>query len=630
MADKCSQSLNLWIADEEQRIKKKPGQSSFYNSLLGLAGSVAGEYLSSQYDGFNLLDSIRRDVSLGISSPNGAINIAANVLTNQKSSLDNLASEIEFAQLLAQNLQDVSNSQPDYIADKAVFNIVADQLRSERAKFGDTPAADNNTPNQIQNLVDSGFIDQNSADNFSDSNQLFTSSNSGRKIQVVNEIRDRYYTIDPINYSNISNNLNENSIITIEDKDGNVLQEVYSSEGAGTIDANGTITIPTNEGNISFELTINNQPPSNLSGRRPNVINLKDEIVFNIPFVRDEFKYEVWACVLLDMLELLISKFDLIHDAMSLVVQTQNNLSNLKNISSKLAQSTPESLLLLDRIQQSINDIISNPIELGTNTLGITNIFSAAGFLGNNLYNSGITVCDLNKQKYCAISNDLQKFLDQIQADLDLIDANIPSFTLLDDILSELNLGDLPSIFESIISQIESIQESLLKLKSEFCYMIFNKIKGVPKSMSKVLNAISLLSIALIAIPSLDLADLGLSPSISFIPLIARLKKAGYTMGAQYLAQGDFLNFFLFDPAAGNHASQFSDCLDDYSSNTKSQRRSIAMQNLSRTSSARGSQAVNSQRVRESAQRRFNGNSNPAKATKDKAAPIIMEIKNEQ
>jgi hypothetical protein len=631
MSYKCTQSINLWVADEELRLKKKPGQSSFYNALLGLTNNVLGEYASSSYEGFNLLDSIRKDVASGISSAQGGANIAASVLTGQQNSINTLSGNIDFIRDLASNIEAVGAAQPKYVSDKSIFSDMIDQLQNQKAKFGVNPAAPDGPPDQLQQLVNSGFIDQESIDSFSASHSIFNSTSDGGKIQVVNEIRDRYYTIDPINYSNISNNFNENSLITIVDESGQTITEVYSSGGTGSIAIDGTITIPTSDGdNLSFSLKINNQPPSNAGARKPSLFNERNDILSNIDGLKEEFKYEIWVCILLDMIETLISKVDAIGDIISLMINAQSNLTNLENLTSKLVHAPPPSLMLLDNVQKALNDLISNPLDLTTDILGLSNVLSANGFLGDTAYAGGITVCDLNKTKYCSISNNIKTFLESITPDLDFLNQKFESFNVINDLLNDLDLSGLTNMFQSLLDEIQSIQKDIKKLKSEFCYIIHNKIVGIPKTLSKVLNAISILSLAVISLPSLDIDSLDIFPDANLFVLVSRLEKAGYTMGAHYLLTGDFLNFFLFDPAAGNHASQVSDCLNEYSDKTRSQRRSIAMQNLSRTSSARGAQAINSQRIRESSQRRFNGSSNTALAIKNKATPLILEIENEQ
>lgn len=609
MLSRClKQSLAQWIAKEKAKLVLLPGDTSVFEAALGTSAwnSDIEDIITDQASSFSLLGSTQQAVASEMLASNSVEYILSSVNAYQLDLVDTLSDLGNDFNAKLDVLRDVTQRTPDYNADKPALLQMADDL-----KFVDR-ALDNDETNladeeALGELVEQGYITEEELDNYRTQIPIKRSKSPVRQIQVVNELRDRFYTIESSEADRILN-VSPGQTFELVDEDGNVVEEVEGFDG-GTLSTTGVITLTSNpaglQQNASREIKI---VPVAIQ-RKPNTLTPKTkrtQIKENVPLVEDELKFEVWACLILDIVDYFYDLWERLDSAVSeAILSTENMLGISNGIGLGRGLIGNEASTAVNRILQEINDI-ARPENLAGGLLGIQDTFRSDG-LNLSSAGSGRYVCDFNHDIYCSIRGSLSDFLNRIFEEIDGLELSWGGINL-----DGLNI-DLDGLVDALLAfwfkikeEIDKLRDLIDKLRGDICAFVERRMRGVPKTVSAITAAIAgillLLASGYPPLPTIDASSV-------ITDAIARLTRAGYTEAAALLGRGDIPGFLSMDEEDAVPEGKVAACLFDAASRIANPDKSAAIIELALVATSAATQVVLGQQIREGMQRRYNSRS---------------------
>lgn len=626
MTLKCIRNLEKWAEDEDKRLKKKTDDTDFFETALNLAAGVTNNLIEGTYNDFNMLNAIKKDVFRSVSElPDIA---PATSLSRQNQNLDKLKDLLEDLEEKVNLLNEISAIMPDP-KEKESLQKIKDSLRIiVRNSDRDTEPYNNS----IQGLVDRDIIDQETADAYLQDNISPQLTGQIRTIQVVNEVRDRYYTISNQDFKQVYENYDPNSIVKLVDQNGESIADIAGHTPANTTpNSSSTITLrPDSSDGLTQNqsITLNIQPTNSTGGVKPtakrsSLNNERQRAVQYANNLKEEMGFEIWACLLFDIYDYIDGIF-VAFDAIAADFGEVGGI--IESISKSIGQNIDIPLSSFPGIAR-IDSFINEIQQFSGATLSEILSFEPSITLRNanqgSRASAALSVCDANKERYCGAVGELRRLGDNISFELDGLSWDIEGKGFSIDTPKFL---ELRKVSLEIANGLKAASRIVPKLKEELCYIVENKIRARPRSNRALLDAISAISILLIAFPPLDPAYYGLRTADTLLPFALRLQKIGYSAGADKLLKGDVLGFLSTEEPEMTSAGLASACLKDAAESTDNPVEADKLYTMSKFAESRSQQAVTGQRVREGMHSRFNRRDNKAAAVRDKAVPILRNI----
>jgi len=601
-----------WIAQEQLNELFELGDTTLVALATGLLNLGFEEVLAAKQSSFNLLGQSKRNV-LNELQTNSAIDyITAVTLETQEKILSDINDILSDVQQKSDGLRQATQATPTYSPDKpsiagSLENI--QKLFSSARRFQSNPES---AEEALGVLVTQGLVTQESLEEFLRSSPITSREDVVDRPQVVTELRERYYTVETSKRlgTNIKSDITPN--FKIVDEDGKEIDQV-SGYQAGELSPDGTISLQGQpEGTAqNASKTLRIQPETvgqRFTGQaagstlRVDTVSLKGSI-------EEELYYEIWACLILDIVSYLSNTWDrvlfLIDDLLA-ILTSQKSILRGTPFGPVFDVLENESFNALNEIAKAVDDIIPPSLSL-SEILAIQNDLSNPGINGS----AGKSICDFNNDKYCAIHNNLLAFLNTIASDLDAFNISLGGIEIGD-------LGfDLSGLLDLIIPFIEGLRaeadvvtDLIDDLKSDVCAFASRRMRGVPKSLSKVEEKLLQISNSLAAAPSFNAADYGINISSILSAEAAKLGKAGYTAAAATLLAGDIAAFLLMNETNATWSGQAAECLEEAANVCSDPSKAREMRDLANTARIRAEQKTTGQRIREGARRRKVVNNN--------------------
>lgn len=584
----------FWLEKERQNIIENAGNVPAI--LLDVFGSTAnsfGEVVVEKQSSFDLLNSSKLEVLAELNSDPGHI---VSVLTERQASLlDSIADDMNQLQTYMTDLTDGVNQRPEKVEDKAsVRQVIEDVQKILKATTNDQgePTAPGDP---LQGLVDDGIIPQEQLDTYQSQNPVRRTRTTIKTIQVVRELRDRYYKIDP---SGETRQLSGEDVtgVDIVDDSGNEVEEVFGYPDV-QLTPDGQIIL-TGEGGTQETLTLRpktqTKRPSNNPNRKRRSFDLKkDEI-------SKEFQFEAWACAL----------FRLVETIQGLIEQIQNKLDDLlavADISNRLLNQTPLGSAF-NFTATVLGDLYSlgniEEIEIGDRILEFVGISRSLALGGVSPGTNSIrAVCESNKALYCQTTSNYDNIVNFLSSQLDALDLSF-GFDIGDlgqEVIDAFNA--IASITEDLQNELNKLRELTRKLFGDICAFIDRGIRGTPKSAQEINETVGVI-LGIIALAPGALLT-GISNSVRIAKIITRLTRAGYDAAARALANGQIEKFLAMSINDATHAARVAICLEEAASSTENIGLSRKMSRLANVSKTRADRQTTSQRINEGMHRRF-------------------------
>lgn len=605
MLSKCfAEAAASWVLEEQKNEKLVGGPTDLITAAIGSAtfGDDFSDALASKQSSFNLLSNTKKAIANEIASANGIDYTTASALEFQGAIVDDITSLCDDMSSKLAALRDTTQRTPTYTADKSALSKAVDDLKQVRRSTDLIQTNPDEAANALASLVDEGLITQESLDEYLRNIPITDGRVNTQRVQVVRELRDRYYLIDSRDADNFVA-ITPDQQFDLVDEDGNVIEEVTGYE-AGDISADGTITligIPEgSQQNLSKTITLRpTQQSKRPSATKPTI---RQDVRDNLQSVEDDLSFEIWACVILDLMDYLFGLYESLNTKVNLGLYSVEALLGLR---SRLPLGGigqfGQSFGNLAEINKALNDIL-DPVNLVGGVLGIKGDLGTGGLgLGGNP--TGRLLCDFNHEKYCTIHRSLANFLGDILADLEGFEVSLGGFDPPFDL--DGIVDDLKGFFDDIRTELDKLKEQLDKLKSDLCAFVARRMRGVPKSLSVVEQLVAGIGLLLLAAPSFNPPDLGLNTSTVFTQAITQLTRAGYVNAAQSLSSGNLKEFFGLDDRSSVPAGKVADCLEEAAAKTSDAQKERRLLELSDAANSRANQTVVAQRVRQGVQNRY-------------------------
>lgn len=586
MSNSCFEKNSaLWILREEELKADLPVLPDLMSAATGVGDQLLDVIRQPAFTSA-LIQAIKRELISLLATQRGKVQFTGMILKGQEEKRKKIAENLLLCQDKFVALEHIVENMPPYISVKTNFNDFEDKYKKlviEAAKRGDRAR------DQLDQLVSDGFISQEDADLVRVNLPGSAAKSSIYARQTINELRERYYTVDRGVGVNSKKTPSKPGGYKIVDNRGIDIVDFYGS--SPTID---TVKIDENNPN-DFEIIpvdgIEKKP-----ARRP--------VIPNSDSVAQDFYFEIAACSALDLL-------DFISDIQASIRFSVNGIKAcliaLKGVLvgspiftiGKIANTT---LNNINSIKKDMNDFVSivpnsskRILSIGVSLNPNTNQISQENSSVNK------TFCEKNKDLYCDIHYNLRGISENFNLELEALSFGFGQDGEDDSFLPDINF-DLPNIIEKIdlfisgiVPDLDITMSATEKLKGDLCLFLSRKIKATPKS----------LGIALAALVALHLKidqfsfDFGISISSDISALLDRIRAFGMGPAAQMLEDGDLEGFLGIESEEdATYAGQVSKCIDSAISEDLSVETSSRLSILSSASKTRAEREVAGAKIR--------------------------------
>lgn len=598
----------LWIATEEKNVIEKKGKIP--QILLDVFGSTAssfGEIVVERQSSFDLLNASKLEVLAELNS--NPDHIVSLLTSRQASIVESIQSDTDTLGTYMTDLVDGVNTRPPKVTDKArtrqtIEDVqrVLNQTRNDQGPIA--PPAD-----PLQGLVEDGIITQDELDAYTAKNPISRRRTVLKTIQVVRELRDRYYKVEPTDTREVLDVENASGVDIVDDE-GKIIDAVGGYKTA-ELSPDGTITLTGVNGatEILYLQPKNQKKRSNSPNKTRRSFDLEKDAI------RDEYAYEAWACGLFRLVERIQQIVENIADKV-------DNLIEVADISERILNQTPLgtafnfSATVLNDLY-ALND--TEEFEIGDRVLEFVGLTRSASLNVNPGSNTTFAICQANEAIFCKAAVGYQNVFDFLSGLLDSLDLSF-GFDL--DGLSEIVIR----AFEAIISITQEMRLYVLRLRQEsrklfgdICAFISRGIRGTPKSANEINETIGLIVGLLALAPQAILT--GLNNSVRIGKIILRLTRAGYDAAALALANGQIEKFLSMRADQATHAARAAICLEDAAATTNNASLYSKLNRLAQVSQTRADRLTTAQRINEGMHRRFISN--------DLGVEIAKNVRNE-
>lgn len=592
------------MAEEQIREAKELASTGLVTAALGISGFGFDEVLANKRSSFSLLNQSKRRILNEIQGSNGIDYITAMTLERQGELVEDIEGIVDDLDEKIEGMKEVAQATPTRKTDKPNLDQALDGLKEVFAS-APQPQDEQQAADALQPLVDRGLISQESLDDYLSRTAITAGQGPVEKRQVIRQLRDRYYTIEKTPEV-VLKNITSPDFKLINKETGEEVKDITGLED-GTLNDDGTITLTgLPEGTqqnkkVTIEIQpgqVKKRPNNNSKRKRKDITDLTDK-------VQDDLSFEVWACLILDIVSFLRGSWDRVNRSVedmidALFSQEALGLGKPLGATNAIGALENESFGALADIKENLEDIIgfgSSKSEL----LGIQESLRKPGLPGS----ASKTICDFNHEKYCNVHRKLQDFLDSVGSDLDLFEISFGGLPL-DDLNFDLK-GLIQLLKDFVIKlkdKIDVIDELIDKLAGDVCAFVAQGRQGIPKSLVDISNALADIRNLLSLAPSFNPSDYGILKSAIIAIEISRLIAAGFLAAVSILKSGDLLAFFNLNERSATFEGQIAECLEKAAGKCPDARKASRMRELSRAAGAKADRTVTSQRLREGMRRR--------------------------
>lgn len=549
-----------WLNQEKERAKYALSDDSLIALAVGFPVSSAEDVIKQKQRTFNMVDEARRIVLQEVQSNPEALAS----MTIKSINPDDLNQIIDDIQVKSTELITLLNSQPAFNPSKPATNQVIEDFQRI--------IKNRNTTDQpldiLQEFEAGGLLGSDAIRDYFAKNPASRNPNQSIILNEVKEVRDRYYTINAT-----KNDLKfpeDSSSIRIIDDNGIEIEDFFGADEI-SLDTSGALIV---EGR-TYQVESNTQPKRISSTPKTRIQAIKT----SPSLIREEYSFEIWACFVLDLVEFILDKIEQLY---SIIADWKASLSSLLSLINKAKIG-----FAVDFQGQSLESILNIKAQeilgsiIGDELLGASATFGSNGFRQPRR----VSLCDINKEKYCNIKSNIDIFLADLDIDLGSIDIGSDfDFTMI----KETTLG-----LEEYIAKIEEALNKIntTKLKAAVCSFVEKRIRATPKELT---NAQTILAtIALFVFPSIP----QLFNSEKLDQLVKSLKRAGYDALSDLLGAGNISGFLNTEEVS--YPGVVARCLEDYADTTESPRRSIELSRLARLARTKDDRLTVGRRVRD-------------------------------
>lgn len=598
--------FDKWVEEEKKFERDKPVNLAPFFTALGISTiDNLSDLIREKERSLSFFDQTKRKVLKEIQNPNSGDYITSLAIEN----IDSKSAEIEAVandmNLKIDQLVELMNNAPTAQDDKPVFDNFIDSVKRVIRSFQDAQrgreSLDEDPNDTFQDLVDQGLVSQEDLDDFLAGSSFERVYQRAFKSRVIKELGDRYYTIDS---APTERQINVESVaqFNLVDSDGKKVEEVFGHETSsllpdGTIRmlSSSDISTAQNAGKVLSIQPIGQKKRQGSKGGTRNALRLAKEDMEN------EFRFEVWACLLFDVAEWIWEKWQVINRAM-------NSIASSIRVIKSLIEGSP--IGFIAGLQQvgfgslaDIKNALNSTLKLGTvatETIGVRSTLSRAG-LPLPGGRSGAGVCGNNQGKYCSIRESLKKFFEEFEAELDAFEISLGGL--------DLNYGDkLRSYSDALDVYLNDMQAAINEnnkymrgLFKDVCTFIDRRLRGVPKSVSTIQAALAGIVILVTQAPSLGIT-LERSPTLE--RLRDRFINDGFLAAAEKLREGDIEGFLNLSEVT--YAGQVARCLEIESDKEEFTDRSRRLSILADFARTRDDRQTSGQRINDGVFARFN------------------------
>ncbi len=585
------QKAQKWLNQERDRSKFALPDSSLISELVGFTVNSAEDVIRQKQRAFSFVDEVRRSVIDEIQSKPESL--SSLMISNiNKDDLDEIIDDINEK---STELLSLMVAQPTFSAEKSTTNqVIEDFQRLFRVRPSTSEPLD-----IVDDFQERGLLDASIVEEYFQNNPTARNPNQNIVLSEVNEVRDRYYTIN-----SVPNDFNfpEDSEIRIVDQDGVVIEDFFGAED---------ITL-TPDGSLIVEGEVYQVENASIQTRLP--VNPSTRISFlktSPDLIKDEYAFEIWACYIFDLTDYIIAR----------IVEIQTLLDSWKDTASRLLSFVNNASIgfAVDLQGEALRSIINvKSQEILQNIIG-DELLGISATLGSNSFRSpgNVSVCDINKGRYCEISSSIQTFLDDLNIDIGSLDiASDFDFSVNESI--SLDLQDYIDSIQNLLDQI-----NLSKLKSAVCSFVDKKIRARPVELTNIQQTMLLMSA--VAFPTLP----SLLNSEKLLQISESLKRAGYDALSDILNSGNISLFLTAEE--WSYPGMVAECLERYADITESPRRARELARLARLARTKDDRITVGRRVRDGMRLRLSKNNDVenAELVSVSGQSLINEVINE-
>ena len=628
-----SDFLSLTNSEEEIQSYAKPDDEEVARIELAVgAGNISretiNELLSRQKNSFSILKSTQDDVRRELLEGDGSQKMMASILQTIGKVILIVISNTNEMNKKSGELQAVISSPPEKkstdTSDK--LSQLEDDIKRIRnfSNNLDSISGIKRSRESSSNLIDSlnnkfGLsLTENDLDTYITGGEIYSSTES---IQVVDQISDDFYAL----VNSRANNVNVEIIKDIK------LIDIETNTEISEISGVSSFSFITPE-IIRVDNVDGSSNTMRIDYTSPNPIKVKKKLssydaagsainsaIASSEAVKDSLSFEIWACLVLDIVDDLFKTWE------NYIKPELYRVINLFKINKDIVNGFPvlslpaigTSILGDSALIQNALAAIKSPSDFAIESLGIRD--SIIG--GDEFFSGNTTVCEANHKSYCSINFQLSNLLKNLFVEIDGLALKLDGFDLNLDISSFID--QLNVISRSLTRAIESIDESMTKLKKDVCAWVSRRLRGKPKTLSLIIASLFGL------IPVLSSAILFASPSFWGFETsdviqnsIDKLKKFNYDYAASLLEDGKVQEFLELELTSATNEGQAAALLLKAASEESDLTKKLLLNNLSKRYEDESVSKRSSAMVREFAINRYRFNS----VTRNASAKEMREL----
>lgn len=533
-----------------------------------------------------LIQAIKRELISLLATQRGKVQFTGMVLKGQEGKRKKINQDLLACQEKFEALEHIINNMPSYVSNKANFLEFEDKYKKlviEAAKRGDR------AKDQLDQLVSDGFLSQEEADSVRSTISGSASKSSIYAKQTINELRERYYTVDRGVESRGSGKTNTKpggyKIV------GNTGKDIVDFYGLNPNIVPGIEGIPDSGFGITPIEGVEKKP-----AKRP--------IIPNSDSVAEDFYFEIAACSALDLL-------DFISDIQTSIRFSVNGIKAcliaLKGVLSgspiftigKIANTTLQNI---NSIKDDINKFASIVPNSSKRILSIgVSLNPNTNQIPQDNASVNKSLCGINKDLYCDIHFNLRGISENFNLELEALSFGFGQDGTDDSLLPDINfslpdiIGKIDEFINSVVPDLDITISATEKLKGDLCLFLSRKIKATPKSLGIAMAALAVLYGKFDKFSF----DFGIDISSDLTSLLDRIRTFGMAPAAQMLEDGDLEGFLgIESEESATYAGQVSKCLDSAISEEISIETATRLSILSSASKTRAEREVAGSKIR--------------------------------
>jgi len=592
-----------WIESEEALSARTPRSTTLAQAAIGSGQSSAiSDALAVSPPAFAPVQDIRSNITEIISQPEGMNALFSLALEEIRRSLeDTLGISDDIMESITVMSTAFSNVPPFVSPEarqaaldrlEAVASRIEIAVRSSESS-GDAQSRTDQAINIITSLVDEGVLDRDQVGEFVRQNDVNAQAFRSSLIQRVDRLEDRFWRVvtvsadpDPAPISVLPASL---AGVMIVDENNQPVAQISGARGV-YLGPDGVLLVQGGDGFLPSQIRTLRIVPTEDSvsptSRIPISVQLQQgtsELDTAREELEEALKFDVWACLVLDLGERLDNLLQRLNQKInSVYFKVRSAL--LRIVTGDFLGALPTVQINwkagLAELTKSLG--VNFGLEVPSALLGVTDRLSFISLDGG-----GSVLCDLEQKNHCRIHTSLLNLREELDRLTQLAQIRLSGDTALD--LAQ-KLGWNPAAVRLQMEQalqpidqfVARLEESRLKLRGELCSWVRNRQAGVPPSVSQA--QVNILGFAAI-IPAIILAFLPATLGVPFDPSLInslnKLKGMGLDRFADDLSNLDLAQVLGVPQSASTRAGQAADVLELASNQTGSLARARQLTALS-------------------------------------------------